>query len=371
MSLVRRRAVAKRIDPIDLSQADQHHAELIEGYMRSHRIRNHSDLTIKKENNFLKRWFKEQGYDDRPLYAWEAMAPDAGRVIMQGYIKNLLLAELHPKTVRNYLGTLNRFFSFFLEHPSVTVPQGFVRADEYYHVKLVKPLSEFDIPSHTYDGEDRGVPLDPESLYEFFAALRSKYVGSAVQHRASRSRNYAMVVLAGESGLRLDEIRNLELADLFFDSNKIQTRHGKGAKGSGKKSRISIFSPLARDTMHHYLKIHRPLLTKGRQLDLLFPSRCGRLISSSQNQADLKRMCELVRRAGFPILPHMSWHWLRRVFATRFIERFPDKIAVLIQLLGHSNPHTVHRYIRHSDAWMDDQIRAVMEGSKAWPYIGN
>lgn len=82
LSLVGRRAVAKRFDPIDLSQADQHHAKLIEGYMRSHRIRNHSDLTIKKVNAFLKRWFIEQGYDDRPLYAWEAMAPDAGRVIM-------------------------------------------------------------------------------------------------------------------------------------------------------------------------------------------------------------------------------------------------------------------------------------------------
>jgi integrase len=94
-------------------------------------------------------------------------------------------------------------------------------------------------------------------------------------------------------------------------------------------------------------------------------------MTNSQNQVDLKQMCESARKAGFPILPHMSWHWLRRIFATRFIERFPDKMAVLIQLLGHSNPHTVHRYIRHSDAWMDEQIRTVMETSKAWPYIGN
>ena len=371
LKLVGRRDAIKRNDPSDLILADRHHEELIEGYMRSHRVRNHSDLTIKKEGNFLRKWFVEQGYDDRPLYAWEAMSADIGRVILQGYIKNILLVELHPKTIRNYLGTLNRFFSFVLEHPALTVSQGFVRADEYYDVRLVKPLSEFDIPSHIYDGEDQGVPLDPESLYEFFAVLRSKYIGTDGKYQASRSRNYAMVVLAGETGLRLDEIRRLEMVDLFFDSHKIQTRHAKGARGSGKKSRISIFPPLARDTMRHYLKRHRPLLIKERSVDLLFPSRHGQVISNSQNHEDIKKMCEAARKGGFPILPHMSWHWLRRVFATRFIERFPDKMAVLIKLLGHSNPHTVHRYIRHSDAWMDEQIKAVMENSKSWPYIGN
>ncbi len=82
-------------------------------------------------------------------------------------------------------------------------------------------------------------------------------------------------------------------------------------------------------------------------------------------------MCEIARKAGFPVLEHMSWHWLRRIFATRFIERFPDKMAVLIKLLGHSNQYSVHRYIYHSEAWMDEQIRMVMENSKKWPYIGN
>lgn len=371
LKLAGRQQVVKRIDPLNVGEAEHHHAELIEGYMRSHRIRNHSELTINAESRFLKKWFVEQGYDDRPLYVWEAMAPDVGRIILQGYIKNILLVELHPKTIRGYLNILNRFFSFVLEHPSVTIAGGFVRIDEYYGVKLIKPLSEFDIPNHSYDGEDKGVPLDPESILEFYAALRSRYVGSSSKHLHSRARNYAMVVLAGETGLRLDELRNLEAIDLFFDGHKIQTRHAKSARGSGKKSRISIFPPLARDTMRHYLAAHRPHLAKGRETSLLFPSRYGKVMANSQNQVDLKKMCAAAKKSGFPILPHMSWHWLRRVFATRFIERFPDKMAVLIKLLGHSNPHTVHRYIRHSDAWVDEQIVAVMEDVKKWPYIGN
>ena len=371
LRLVGRRDTADRLDPVDVNQANLHHAELIEGYMRSHRIRNHSDATIKTEDGFLKKWFVEHGYDDRPLYAWEAMSPDTGRIILQGYMKNMLLVELLPKTIRSYLGTLNRFFSFILEHPVVTTPQGHVRVDDYYNVRLTKPLSEFDIPRHNYDGEDKGLPMDPESLYEFFALLRKKYVGTDGVYLASRSRNYAMAVLAAETGLRPDEVRHLEVVDIFFDGHKVQTRYAKGARGSGKKSRITIFSPLARDTMRHYLKVHRPRLVHGAQIDVLFPSKLGRVLSGSQSHQDLRKMCDVARKAGFPVLTHMSWHWLRRVFATRFIERFPDKMAVLIKLLGHNGPHTVHRYIRHSDAWMDKQIMAVMESTKVWPYIGS
>jgi site-specific recombinase XerD len=77
-------------------------------------------------------------------------------------------------------------------------------------------------------------------------------------------------------------------------------------------------------------------------------------------------MLQAANQAGFPVLPDMSWHWMRRFFATKFIERFPDKLSVLITLLGHMNPGTVHRYIRHSQAWMDNQISEVLRGRASW-----
>ena len=61
-------------------------------------------------------------------------------------------------------------------------------------------------------------------------------------------------------------------------------------------------------------------------------------------------------------MDHLSWHWFRRIFATRFIERFPGKLHVLIALLGHTTASTVHAYIRHSEAWMDKHILEMLEG---------
>jgi integrase len=51
---------------------------------------------------------------------------------------------------------------------------------------------------------------------------------------------------------------------------------------------------------------------------------------------------------------------MRRIFATRFIEKFPHQLSVLISLLGHVTPNTVHCYIRHSEAWMDKKILDVL-----------
>ena len=126
---------------------------------------------------------------------------------------------------------------------------------------IEQPVTEFDLPHHVYEGERLGVPLDPERLYDFYSILRAKYLKSSVGWEAVRARNYAMAVLAGESGLRVDELLNLEIGkDLFFESHKLQTRFAKGTRGSGKRGRITLFPPLARDTVRYYLKNHRPQL---------------------------------------------------------------------------------------------------------------
>ena len=80
------------------------------------------------------------------------------------------------------------------------------------------------MPAHTYDGERKGVPFDPALLYDFYAVLRREYLGQKGKSLATTSRNYAALVLAGESGLRINEILHLEVSDLYFDSHKIQTR---------------------------------------------------------------------------------------------------------------------------------------------------
>lgn len=76
----------------------------------------------------------------------------------------------------------------------------------------------------------------------------------------------------------------------------------------------------------------------------------------------IQQMIPLAKKNGFPVMDHLSWHWFRRIFATRFIESFPGKLHVLIALLGHTTAATVHACIRHSSAWLDKHILEMLEG---------
>lgn len=353
----------KAVSSVTKESSLLHQEELINSYFQSYRIRNYSPKTINKEKRFLEGWFETHS-----LFTWEAMVPISGRKRIQDYGSTLLATEISVNTIRSYLGVLRRYFSYILEFPFVTTDKGPRRLQNIYG-PIDQPVTEYDIPHHVYDGERLGVPLDPEKLYDFYALLRESYLNHP-QWAATRARNYTYAILAGESGLRSDELLHLEISkDLFFKSNKLQTRHAKGTKGSGKRSRLTLFSPLARDTVQFYLSYHRPSLNP--QTDHLFVSQSGLPMTYSCTNKALQEMIQVAKKEHFPISDHLGWHWFRRIFATRFIERFPNKLPVLIDLLGHVTPNTVHRYVRHSEAWMDKEIQSVLEGALQWPSIGD
>lgn len=346
----------------DAIQGQNDHDYLLGKFIESHKIRNHSQNTIKKYEQFLRNWFDDHGRDALPLLTWEAMEVVRGRSIIQSYISCLLKGDFATKTIRDYLNILSSYFSYVLEYPYLKRENDFVHIEDLYDIKICQSISEWDYPNHHYSGEQQGVPFDPSRLYEFYSVVKSSYV-DAKPNCPFRARNYTMVVIAGESGLRLNELLNLHIEDLLFESKKLQTRFAKSSRGSGKKSRVTLFSPLARDSVQFYLKNHRSFFLK-QETSLVFPSKSGQLLSQSLTQEFFKKLLNDVRRAKFPVLDHMSWHWFRRIFATRFIEEFPGKLSVLIELLGHSNYNTVHRYICHSKAWMDCEIQKVIEGDR-------
>lgn len=335
------------------------HHNLLQRYFESHRVRNYSVKSMAREKTFLESWFELHSNQNRKLFTWEAMQPILGRKRILNYANALIDSGLSSSTVRSYLGSLSRYFAYTLEYPYFIEGEITQRIQDRYH-SIEQPVSEYDYPKHVYNGEKLGVPFDPERLYDFYSIIREKYLLRS-RYKPVSARNYAMLVLTGESGLRIDEVCHLELIDLHFESNKLQTRFAKGTKGSGKRSRLTFFTPLAQDTIKYYLKVRSQLIDGHDDCKLLFPSKSGQVIDYSSAHAALKSMIHVAQKENFPILPHMSWHWLRRLFATRFIERFPNRLSELVTLLGHVTPNTVHCYIRHSEAWMDNRIKEMLE----------
>jgi integrase len=361
--------VSKNADlRFDKKTSYEDHCYLLKSYFQSYKVRNLSINTIIKEEKFLNTWFEEHGTDDEVLYTWKAMEPVVGRKRVVDYSDALLETGIKTDTLRSYLGILRRYFSYVIDHPFI-IRDKIAKRIDYLYGSIEQVISEYDIPKHVYNGEKLGVPLDPESLYSFYSILRRDYISAS--NDIIKSRNYTMAVLAGESGLRANELSHLELSDIFFKSHKLQTRYAKGTKGSGKRSRITLLPPLSRDTLLFYIKHHRLKILKKNKSDYLFPSRTGSLITYNSMHNALQEMVKVAIKSNFSILNHMSWHWFRRIFATRFIERFPNKLSILIELLGHTSPNTVHCYIRHSEAWMDKEMQKVLEGVSKWGFPGD
>ena len=341
-------------------EANIHHQYLIDEYLKSHRIRNHSVKTIKKYEIFLTSWFKDHGNYLRPLFIWEAMKPEIGRQRIINYGQNLIDVGIANQTIRNYLGMLQSLFSFVLSRPFIMDLGKPINIVEHYN-RIEQPISEYEIPSHSLNRERKGIPIDPERIIDFLKVIRDHYLDHG-RYPHLNARNYAMAVMATETGLRADELINIDMKqDLFFESKKVQTRWAKSSRGSGKRSRVTLFPPLSRDTIRYYIKNHRPYIKGYESTTRLFISRGGRNMSYSQIHLFLKDMVKISNANGIFVADHFSPHWFRKIFATRFIERFPDQLQALIMLLGHSSPATVGSYIRHSEAWKDDKIQEILE----------
>ncbi|HEY6406545.1 MAG TPA: tyrosine-type recombinase/integrase [Ktedonobacteraceae bacterium] len=366
LALVHNVEVVPTLIPFSQRLAD-HHA-ILQGYLDTHVTRNHSDRTIESERRFLLGWFEsfmmpDENHPDeeRQLFIWEAMVPVLGRQRIVGFSKGLIDAGLKPRTVQGYLGSLRRLFQYVLDYPYIPATQ--VQPIVSRYGRLEQPVLEYDYPVHVLDQEEEGFVLTGEQLLQFYDFVRLEYLGHN-QKKLPASRDYTMIVVAGESGLRADEIRHLDALgshrDLFYEHNCIQTRHGKGSKGSGKRIRKTIFTPFAQDTMRAYEERIRPHFPNAKTNPALFLTESGERISYKAMWHNLHVITEEARKAGLEMPPKLSWHSLRKSFATTFMELHPDRPWVLMELLGHLNPSTLHRYVKHSRAYYDRAIEDIV-----------
>ena len=354
--------------PISFAQLLVDHRAILQGYLDTHVTRNHSDRTIESDRRFLIGWFESLVTQDdehpdgqRQLFVWEAMVPVLGRQRIVEFSKGLVEAGLKPRTVQGYLGSLRRLFQYVLEYPYIPGPE--IQSIVSKYGRIEQPVLEYDYPVHTLDQEEEGFVLTGERLLAFYDFIRLEYIGNN-QKKLPASRDYTMIVIAGESGLRADEIRHLDALgsqrDLFYEHNCIQTRFGKGTNGSGKRVRKTIFTPFAQATVRVYEEHIRPHFPNARIEPALFLTESGERMSYKAMWHNLDGIVEKARRAGLDMPPKLSWHSLRKSFATNFMEQHPDRPWVLMDLLGHLNPSTLHRYVKHSRSYYDQAIEDIV-----------
>ena len=142
-------------------------------------------------------------------------------------------------------------------------------------------------------------------------------------------RDRAILEVLYSCGLRVSELCDLRMSDLFFGEGYIRVT------GKGNKQRLIPISGVARERISLY-KDKRPRIHSGE--DTLFLNNRGKRLTRVMIFTILKQACQ---RAG--ITKKISPHTLRHSFATHLLEGGAS-IRQVQELLGHESILTTEIY---------------------------
>jgi integrase/recombinase XerD len=149
-------------------------------------------------------------------------------------------------------------------------------------------------------------------------------------------RNKAIIETLYGSGLRVSELINLKISDLYFDEDLILIN------GKGNKQRLVPMGNMSKKQIKIYISDHRK--TKDiRYRDTLFLNRNGRNISRVMI---FNIVNELAKKNN--IKKKISPHTFRHSFATHILENGAD-LRTIQQMMGHENITTTEIYM-HLDS---------------------
>ena len=204
----------------------------------------------------------------------------------------------------------------------------------FYHFLVLTDRLQAD-PAELIEGPKTGFRL-PEVLT---VDEIDRIIDAVDMEKPEGQRNRAIVETLYSCGLRVSELCNLRLSDLYFDEGFIKVQ------GKGDKQRLVPISPRAVKEIRYWLLDRAQGRIKPGEEDYIFLARWGKHISRIMVFHLVK---ELAERAG--ITKSISPHTFRHSFATHLLEGGANLRAIQA-MLGHESIATTEIYT-HIDRQM-------------------
>ena len=178
------------------------------------------------------------------------------------------------------------------------------------------------------------------SVEEIEKIIKSIDVSFSLGHR-----NRAIIEVLYGCGLRVTELTELKISNLFFDEDFIIIT------GKGDKQRLVPIGSAAKREIHNYLISFRNHITaKKEHQDYLFLNRRGSKLTRVQIFYIVKEACETAE-----ITKTVSPHTFRHSFATHLIEGGADLRAVQ-EMLGHESITTTEIYTHINREYLRETV---------------
>ena len=271
--------------------------------------------------------------------------------------------SLSPNTVESYERDIGKLISYLseahikpedakLEHlRDFLVEIGEIGINERSQARLISGIKSFyrfliykdkiaQDPTELLEAPKIGFRL-PEVL----SADEIEQILNAIDlSKPEGQRNKTIIEVLYGSGLRVSELINLKISNIYFNENYMLI------EGKGNKQRLG---PLSEESVHQigYWRLDRNRLDikKGNE-DFLFLNRYGRKLTRAMIFTIVK---DLTRMAG--IKKNVSPHTFRHSFATHLLENGANLRAIQ-QLLGHESITTTEIYTHMDVQYLRETI---------------
>ena len=157
-------------------------------------------------------------------------------------------------------------------------------------------------------------------------------IGAVDRSRPEGQRNCAILETLYSCGLRVSELCNLKLSDLYLDEGFIKV------DGKGSKQRLVPISPRAIKEIKNYFLTRGDRLIKPDYEDFVFISRFGKNISRIMVFHIIKELAQQIN-----LKKTISPHTFRHSFATALLEGGANLRAIQC-MLGHESIGTTEIY---------------------------
>lgn len=201
---------------------------------------------------------------------------------------------------------------------------------KYLNVKV--HLLEKDI------AKDLEMPKSPKTLPRYLELNEAQRLLNSVDGK-QKERDYLMLMILLNCGLRVSELQNIKLKDIRGDMLTVT--------GKGNKERQLFLNQATKEALQDYLDVRG---TDSNEY-LLLSSR-GKEISVAGIQYTMKN---LFRKAGLDATK-LSTHKLRHTAATLMYKHGKVDIKTLQRVLGHENLNTTEIYTHTDDAMVKEAI---------------
>jgi len=236
------------------------------------------------------------------------------------FINDIGNMDLGPHTQSRIISSIKAFFNYLLLEKVITINPSKLIESPKLGRKLPDILSSDEI---------------------------IKIIESVDLSQPEGERNKAILETLYGCGLRVSELINLKISNLYFNENIISVT------GKGNKQRLIPVGEYTKKQILIYLHKSRPSLPINKNdIDILFLNRRGKKLSRQMIFYIVKKQIESIG-----IKKNISPHSFRHSFATHLVQHGAD-LRVVQNLLGHASILTTEIYTHLNN---EDLRNAIME----------